>query len=131
MNFKEEFNILAKKHHLSYQYQEYKNCFGGNWVVYTHSLYNDSGCFTIHCVAQRSEVSCYFAEKFSTDRKELCGKIINVFDVEKEIWSKHQKIWFFKNPFFFWSPEKIIETLIEVIYTSIEKNNEFFGVKIS
>ncbi len=50
--------------------------------------------------------------------------------LKKEIWSKNAKIWFFKNPFFYWNHEKIIKTLIEVINISIEKNNEFFGIKI-
>lgn len=40
-----------------------------------------------------------------------------------------KKIWIFKNPFYFMNPERIIETLIEVIKVSIEKNNEFFGIK--
>ena len=79
---------------------------------------------------QRGEVDCYFSEKFSNDRKQLCQKAINVFEVEKEIWNKNSKIWFFKNPFYYWNTENILKTLIEVIKVSIEKNNEFFGVKI-
>ena len=130
MDFKNEFSQLAEKYNLNYQYQDFKNCFGGNWWVYTHSLYNDSGCFTVHCLPQRSEVDFYFTEKFSNDRKQLCGKPIIVFEVEKEIWDKNSKIWFFKNPFYHWNSEKIIKTLIEVIKVLIEKNNEFFGVKI-
>ena len=62
--------------------------------------------------------------------EELCGTRINVFKVEKEIWDKNSKIWIFKNPFFYWSVEKMIKTIIEVINALIEKNNEFFGVKI-
>ena len=130
MNLKKEFEELAKKNNLTYQYQEFNNCFGGSWFVYTHSLYNDSGCFTIHCLPQRAEVDCYFANNFSTDRKELCGKAINVFKVEEEIWNKNEKIWIFRNPFYYWKPERMIKTLIEVINVSIEKNNEFFGIKI-
>lgn len=130
MDFKKEFTDLAKKYHLNYQYQDFKNCFGGNWWVYTHSLYNDSGCFTIHCLPQRGEVDFYFADKFSADRKELCGNPINVYEIEKEIWNKNAKIWFFKNPFYYWNQEKIIKTLIEIINVLIEKDNEFFGVKI-
>lgn len=130
MDIKEEFISLANKYNLSYRYQDFKNCFGGNWWVYTHSLYNDSGCFTIYCLPQRGEVEFYFSEKFSTDRKELCEKPINAYQVEKEIWSKNEKIWFFKNPFFYWNSERIVKTLIEVINISIEKNNEFFVVKI-
>lgn len=40
MNFKKEFKKLAKKYNLNYQYQDFKNCFGGYWWVYTHSLYS-------------------------------------------------------------------------------------------
>ena len=130
MDLKKEFTDLAKKYNLNYKYQEFKNCFGGNWLVCTHSLYNDSGCFTIHCLPQRGEVDFYFADKFSTDRKELCSKAVNVYEVEKSIWKKKTKIWFFKNPFYYCSQDKIIKTLIEVINTSIEENNEFFGIKI-
>ena len=64
------------------------------------------GCFTIHCLPQRGEVDFYFADKFSTDRKELCGIPINVYEIEKEIWNKNAKIWFFKNPFYYWNQEK-------------------------
>ncbi len=31
MDFKKEFANLAKKYNLSYQYQDFHNCFGGNW----------------------------------------------------------------------------------------------------
>ncbi len=130
MDIKKEFTNLAKKYNLSYQYQEFENCFGGNWWVYTHSLYNESGCFTIHCLPQRGEVDFYYSEKFSHDRKELCGKPINVYEVEKEIWIKKEKIVFFKNPFYYWNHKRVIKTLIQVINVSIEKNNEFFGIKI-
>ena len=130
MDFKSQFSDLAKEYNLTYDYQEFENCFGGNWWVCTHSLYNASGCFTVHCLPARSEVDCYYAEKFSNDRKELCGKLINVFEVEKEIWDKNERIWFFKNPFYYWNPDRVIETLIEVIKISIKKNNEFFGIKI-
>lgn len=130
MNIKEKFSELAKKYNLTYQYQEFENCFGGHWFVCTHSLYNYSGCFTIHCLPQRDEVDCYYAETFSEDRRELCGKPINIFEIEKEMWRKNERIWFFKNPFFYWNTERVIKTIIEVITKSIEKNNEFFGIKI-
>lgn len=130
MDFKKEFSDLSKKYNLAYKYQEFENCFGGGWFVFTHSLYNDSGCFTICCLAQRGEVDCYFAGKFSNDRKELCEKLINVFEVEREIWCKNEKVLFFKNPFYYFNPDNMIKTLIEVIYASIEKKHEFFGIKI-
>lgn len=131
MDFKKEFTDLAKKYNLNYQYQDFKNFFGGNWWVYTHSLYNNSGCFTIHCLPQRGEIDFYFADKFSTDRNELCEKSINVYETEKEIWKNNAKIWFIKNPFYYLNQDNVIKTLIEIIKISIEKNNEFFGVKIN
>ena len=130
MDFKKELGDLANKYNLKYQYQEFTNCFGGNWVVYTHSLYNASGCFTICYLPQRGEIDCYYAERFSADRKELCDKLINVFEAEKDIWINKAKFWIFKKPFYYWSPDRIIKTLIEVINVSIKKNNEFFGIKV-
>ena len=130
MDFKKEFSDLSSENNLIYEYQEFKNCFGGNWWVCTHSLYNDSGCFTIHCLPHRGEVDFYFADKFSTDRNELCQREINVFEVEKDIWERDAKVWVIRNPFYFWSSKRIMKTLIEVIKISIEKNGEFFGVII-
>ena len=131
MNFKTKFSDIAQKYNLNYQYQEFENSLNGSWLVYTHSLYNDSGCFTIHCLPQRNEVDCYLSSKFSNDRKALCEVLINVFDIEKDIWHKHEKIWIFKNPFFYWSSNNIIKTILEVIEVSINRNNELFGIKIN
>lgn len=131
MRVKEELSTLAQKHGLKYQYQDFENCYGGEWWVCTHSLYNESGCFTIYCLPQRAEVEFYFAERFSRNRSELCSKWINVYEFEKEIWESDRKIGFFKNPFYDWNQDRIIKTLIKVITALIEKNNEFFGIKIS
>lgn len=86
--------------------------------------------FYNQCSTTKSRSRLLFTEKFSTDRKELCDNPINVYEVEKEIWNKNSKIWFFKNPFYYWDQEKIIKTLIEIINVLIEKNNEFFEIKI-
>lgn len=130
MDVKKQLSDLAHKYNLTYLYQDFENCYGGNWWVCTHSLYNDTGCFTIHCLPQRGEVNCYYTEKISNDRKELCGKEINIYEVKKTIWDKNEKIWIFKNPFFYWNIDNIIKTIIEIINILIEEDNEFFGVKI-
>lgn len=130
MEFKKDFNCLAKKYGLEYKYQEFQNCFGGNWFVFTHSLFNDSGCFTVHCLPQRGEIDCYFSESFSYDRSRLCENLVNVFDIEKEIWLERQKLWIFRNPFCYWNSDKFIKTLLEVINISLEKASEFAGLKI-
>ena len=131
MSVKEELSSLAQKYGLKYQCQDFENCYGGDWWVCTHSLYNESGCFTIHCLPQRAEVEFYFAERFSRNRSQLCDQEINVYEFEKEIWEKDRKIGSFKIPFYYWNRDRIIKALIKVITALIEKNNEFFGVKIS
>ena len=113
MGANEKLNIFARKYGLKYQYQEFENCFGGTVLVCTHSIYNESGCFTIHCVPQRLEVDFYFSDRFSRNLRELCSKDVNVYAAEKEIWDKSQKFGPFKNPFYFWSPNNIINTLIK------------------
>ena len=130
MDFDAELRKLAEKHNLHYQFQKFENCFNGNWLVYTYSLYNESGCFTISYMPQRFEVDCYYAERFSTDRQELCNKAVDIFETEKDIWNRRETFWIFKNPFYYWSTKNIIKTLIEVINVSIEKNNGIYGIEI-
>ena len=131
MRFKKEFNCLAQKYDLKYEYQEFQNCFGGGWLVFTHSLFNDSGCVTVHCLPQRGEIDCYFSAKFSHDRSQLCETLVNIFDIEKEIWLDRQKLWIFKKPFFYSNSDKLIKTLLEVMTVSLEKTNEFAGLKVN
>lgn len=131
MRMKEELNKLAQKHGLKYQYQEFEDCYGGNWFVITHSLYNESGCFTVHYLPQRAEVGFYFADRLSRNLRALCTQEVNVFKVEKEIWDSSERIGPFKIPFYYWNPDRVVKTLIKVITVQIEKNNEFFGIRVS
>ena len=131
MDAKQELEELAAQNNLCYEYQQFENCYGGNWRVYTHSLYNETGCFTIYNLPHRAEVSFYFAKSFSRDLSALCAHSINVYEYEKDIWKKDERIGPFKNPFYFWKPDHIVKTLIRVITELIKKNREFFGVKVS
>ncbi len=130
MEFQEKILNLAQKYNLNHYYQVFEHCFGGNWTAFTYSLYNDSGCFTIEHLPQRGEVSCYFAPHFSYNREELCRKEINIFELEHDIWTRRERFWIFKNPFFYWNTKKVLETILEVVESSIKKNNEFVGIKI-
>ena len=68
---------------------------------YKHiSFYNDSGCFTIYIEIQRGMVFWYFS-RFSTGREELCEKEINVSSIEPQIRDKNERVWIFKNPFYY------------------------------
>ncbi len=131
MTIKEKLIILAQRYDLNYQYQQFDNCYGGYWFVCTHSIYNKTGCFTVCCLPQRNEISFYYATKFSRNLKELCFQEVDVYQFEKDIWGKNSKIGPLKNPFFYWSENKIVNTLIKVIIAQIEKQHEFFGIKIS
>lgn len=130
MDIEKQFDFLVKDYNLKYVYQEFKNCYGGNWCVYTHSFYNDSGCFTIHNLPQRGELDFYYAKKFSKVRKDLYEQLIGITSIEKEIWDKNSKFLFFRNPFFWWSSSRVLKTLAEVIKKQIEDNGEFFGIKV-
>lgn len=124
-----KFEFLKKDYNLSYKYQEFINCYGGNWIVQTHSFYNDSGCFTIYIEIQRG-MDFYYASRFSTERKALCEKRIDVSSIEPQIWDKSQRIWIFKNPFFWLSDKKVLSTLAEALQVHLAKYNEFFGIQV-
>lgn len=126
---KKQFDFLVKDNGLKYVYQEFYNCYGGNWRVYTHSYYNQSGCFTIHTLPQRGELDFYYAKEFSTVLENLCELLIDISSIEKEIWDKHNKILFFRNPFFWWSRNKVLKALAEVIRQKLIKKMNFLGLK--
>ena len=129
MSIEEMFDFLKKDYNLSYRYQEFVNCYGGGWTVQTHSFYNDSGCFTIRIEIQRG-MDFWYASRFNTERKALCEKEIDVSSIEPQIWNKYEKIWFFKNPFFWWNDNKVLSTLAEALKVHLAKDNEFFGIQV-
>ena len=129
MNIEKLFDFLKKDYNLSYRYQEFINCYGGNWTVQTHSFYNESGCFTIYFEIQRG-MYFYYASHFSTERKELCEREIDVSSIEPQIWKKKGRIFIFNNPFFWWSDNKVLRTLAEVLKIHLAKHNEFFGIQV-
>ena len=100
MDIAKTLEFLVQDYKLNYRYQVFHNCYGGGWTVYTHSYYNDSGCFTVHSMPQRGELDFYFAKKFSCERKAIYEKIIDIAFIEPDIWNARGKIWIFNNPFF-------------------------------
>ena len=130
MDFKKQFKELAERFKLDYRYQEFSNCFGGTWFVFSHSLFNESGCFTVHCLPQRSEIDFYYASVFSTDRQRLCEESVDVFATETEIWKKRERVWIFKKPFYYDSINNTIKVLLEVIKAAGDKEGGFFGIRV-
>ena len=129
MNVENLFGFLMKDYGLIYKYQEFHNCYGGNWIVHTHSFYNDSGCFTIYNEIQRGIDFCY-ASKFSTKCEDLCERGINVSLIEPQIWKKRERFWIIKNPFFWCSETKVLTTLAEVLKEHLCKGNYLFGIQV-
>ena len=125
---KDIFDYLVKDYGLTYEYQEFTNCYDGNWTMHTHSFYNGSGCFTIQYLLQRDELSFYYSPYFSCDYNVLCENAIDICSIEKGIWDKHIKGKFFKSPFFWWRKKKILVALSDVIRTHVQENGEFFGI---
>ena len=71
-----------------------------------------------------------YSSKFSTERKELCEREIDVSSIEPQIWAKHERLGIFKNPFFWWNNNKVLSTLAEVLKVHLAKDNEFFGIQV-
>ena len=123
--------FLVDEYGLLYSEQTFNNCPFGNYTTKTYTFYNDSGCFTIKYLVQRDELDFYFSSKFSNDYNKLQEKPVNIWIDEPEIWNKNQKsIFLIKDPFFWWKKKKVIKALAETIKIKIDKNNEFFGIKI-
>lgn len=131
MNYENDLQNFANKYSLIYKKQEFLNCFNGNWIVQTYSLYNDFGCFTIHHLLQRNEIDFYISKAFSNDRKKLMERQINVYNYQWTYWNKRAKFLFFTNPFFFENIEKVIESLITVMELEIKDNGTIFGLMVS
>ena len=129
MNIENLFDFLVKDYNLSYNYQEFANCYGGGWTVQTHSFYNNSGCFTIYIEIQRG-MEFWCSSRYSTKRKELCERAVDVSSIEPQIWNKYEKIGIFKNPFFWWNDNKVLSTLAKALKVHLVKDNEFFGIKV-
>lgn len=130
MNIEDLFSFLVNDYHLSYKYQKFINCYGGNWIVQTHSFYNESGCFTIHVLSQKDELDFYYADRFSTKREELCEKTVDILSIEPEIWDKYTKFWIFNRPFFWWKNKKVLRAFAEVLKVHLAKGKDFFGIKV-
>ena len=91
MDIAEMFRFLIEDYNLKYKYQEFRNCYNGNWIIETYSYYNDTGCFTIHHLMQRGEIDCYYSPTISEIREELTIKRLDIRTIGVEIWKKMEK----------------------------------------
>ena len=130
MEIFKQFEFLMNDYGFSYSYQEFHNCYDGKGTVFTHSFYNENGCFTIHTMPVRGELDFYYSRRYSAVQQELYEQIIDISSIEKEVWNRRAKILCLSNPFFWWNKKKVLSTLAEVLKIHIAKYNEFFGIKV-
>ena len=115
-----KFEFLIKDHGFMCTYQDFRDDRGG-LKFYTHSYYNENGCFTIcHLSAQKSEY--YYAKKFSNIFEELCESAIDIKSIGHEVWTEREKKFLWKNH------HELI--LADVIRSKIKERGEFFGIRI-
>ena len=125
MDIEKTFRFLVDDYHLNDSHQLFYQCYGGSWVVSTHSYYNETGCFTIHLLHQRDEIDFYYSKKIGHTREILCEQKINVQSICPEIWDEAKKRFLFA-----YRPQLYLTTLAKAIKRQIEETNSFFGVSI-
>ena len=123
-----EFSFLINKYNLKYHCQKFD--IGGGWIISMHSFFNEMGCFTIYNLPSRGELYFYSSKKFSTEKQQLCEKIIDIYSIEKDVWNKYGKIGFIPNPFFWWNNKKILKVAAEIVKLQIEEKGTWMNIKI-
>ena len=130
MDVEQTFSFLVEEYQMSCKNNEYRNCYGGNWIVQTYSFYNDTGCMTIYFLPQRNELDFYRSAKYSNKLNDLCETIIDIHMIEPSIWEKDAKIFGIKNPFFEWSSKKVLCTFAKALKAHLDKKKDFFGISV-
>jgi hypothetical protein len=120
-----QFEFLVNDYGLKHSYQDFNNCYGGYWYVRTHSYYNENGCFTIYNLPQRGELAFYRSKEFSDVLERLCERKIDVAYTGQEFLDKAEG-----NFPLNCGRDAILKTLAEVVKKQIEKDGEFFGIKV-
>ncbi|MCR4726870.1 MAG: DUF4275 family protein [Clostridia bacterium] len=126
------FGFLESRYGLKHVYQCFENCYDGHWFVYSHSYYNESGCFTIQVIPQRGEYDFYFTKKFLQTKEPLCSigledsavQSVDIRSIGREIWEKAEK------KYWFWTYKRVLKTLASAIRDQVGKESSFFGIEV-
>lgn len=135
---KKNLDFLCSKYGMKFSKLTFQNFLGSYAPLDTYNYYNDSGCFSVLSIEVRGDLNFAYFDTISSlytyVRPEIMDRHKYKIDVtknEKEIWEKHQKILFIKNPFFWWSKKRIFRALREVIEKQIRQTGQFYGVKLN
>lgn len=137
---KNSLDFLITEYGFKYEKLGYDNCFNEGVGAFAYNYYNDNGCFTIGHIPVYGDVD-YFRfkslsqlNKYYELRQSGLNTIenykINIYNYEPQIWESHEKLLWFKNPFAWISSKKTLRVLAEVIRAQIEKDGQFFGIKV-
>lgn len=134
-NVKKELLFLIKKYGMDYIREDFK--LHDSLITETYSFYNKNGCFTISNFAARGEVDYFYLHNINLLKSFMYSNYnnkkkayIDITSVQKQIWVRHTKVLFFKNPFFWLSSRKVLKALADVIEAQIQSTGQFFGIKM-
>ena len=153
---KESLDFLCHEYDMKYNFIKVETKHGNMYgATEAYSYHNKYGCFTIANFYARGEIDyirldnidslkdflCSKSPKYSLDNEESIKEYeqyidkrtkhkINIYEEEPEVWGKHEKLLFFKNPFFWEGSKKELRALADVIKTQIKKQSRFFNIKI-
>ena len=125
MKIQQTFRFLVEKYHFTYAYQEFHNCYHGNWVISAYSYYNTNGCFSVSLLQQRDELDFYYSRHYSTIRDELFEVRLEEQTICPDVWQRAKKRFLFA-----YRPQLYIDTVAYVIKKQIETTNSFFGILV-
>ena len=72
--------FLVTDYDFNYKIQSFSEYHGFCGPIYTYSFYNAKGCFTIHYVTQKDELSFFTSEKMSLDQYQLLKNEIHLIE---------------------------------------------------
>ncbi len=148
---KNSLDFLIAEYGFKYEKLGYDNCFNEGVGAFAYNYYNDNGCFTIGHMPVYGDVDylkfdnidqldeffepIYYKKKLDDKQLGRCiserySHILNIYNYEPQIWESHEKLLWFKNPFAWISSKKTLRVLAEVIRAQIEKDGQFFGIKV-
>lgn len=127
-------DFLCKDYNFKYNSTMFNNYLQTGGSVYVYSYYNSFGCFSISNFAVKGEIGYHVFNSLDDMIKWFPYSHnyidVNIFNYERDIWKKNEKILWFYTPFAWKSSKKLLSVLSEVIRSQINKEGEFFGIKV-
>ena len=121
MNVEKNFKFLFDKYHFKYGYNNFSSFYDFLGPFDAYSFYNEYGCFTILYAVQRNEVEYYISKEFSNKQK-----ILFEINISEQIFKILKNLR--KNLLNLVKKDNVL--LSNYIVEQIEKNGEFFGIKV-